>query len=71
MTALAGASPPHPVFKSTVQRRQIRQAWGRRAGIAAFQRGVPFSQNAFEPLPGTRMPMYESWNQGWRDAARS
>ena len=70
MTALAGASPPHPVFKSTIERRQIRLSWGRRAGVAAYRRDVPFAQNAFERL-GDHMPMYYGWQQGWRDAARS
>ncbi len=70
MTCIAGASPPHPQFSNTAQRRQIRLAWGRRAGLSAYKRGVPFTQNAFEKL-SDRLPMYYGWQLGWREAARS
>ncbi len=67
MTALAGSSPPHPVFKDTQARRRKRDTWGYRAGFAAYRQGTLFGDNAFIRL-GPSMPMYDGWCRGWRMA---
>ncbi len=67
--AIAGESPPHPVHRDTPERRQIRRAWGYRAGRSAYRRGVKIGLNPFVDL-GPRMPMFDEWLHGWTDGKK-